>query len=133
MARDSASAKDDAVTVLLVTVAGGAGAVCRWLLDLAGVARFGRSLPWGTVTANVMGSALAGAVAGATLGAHLGARWSAVLAVGFCGGLTTFSAASFDVARELERRKVGLGALLFFAPMVLALSAAIVAFHAAGG
>jgi CrcB protein len=121
------------VTILLVTVAGGAGAVVRWLLDLAAAARFGRALPWGTIGTNVAGSTFAGALVGATLGAHLGEHATEVLAVGFCGGLTTFSAASFDVARELERRRVGLGAVLFAAPMVLATGFGVIAFHLAGG
>jgi CrcB protein len=121
------------MTVALVTAAGAAGAVVRWLLDLVTAARFGRAIPWGTISANVLGSCVAGALAGATLGAHLGAHTTEILAVGFCGGLTTFSAASFDVARELERRRYGLGAALFVAPMVLAVSLAILAFHLAGG
>jgi CrcB protein len=121
------------VTFLFVALAGGLGAVGRWLVDLLCAARFGRALPWGTITVNVVGSCLAGALAGATLASHLGATWTTVLAVGGCGGFTTFSAASFDVAREFERRARGLGLALLLVPMVLAVSAGIGGFHAAGG
>lgn len=118
---------------LFVAVAGGLGAVGRWLVDLACAARWGRALPFGTIVVNVVGSCAAGALAGATLAAHLGSTWTTVLAIGGCGGFTTFSAASFDVAREFERRAPGLGLLLLFVPMVLAVSAGIGGFHAAGG
>jgi fluoride exporter len=121
------------MTVLGVLVAGGAGAVLRWLLDLAAAARLGRALPWGTMTANVLGSLVSGALVGATLSAHLGGSWTQILSIGLCGGFTTFSAASFDVARELERRRIGMGAVLLFGPMVLAVCAGIGGFHAAGG
>jgi CrcB protein len=121
------------VTYVYVAVAGGFGAVGRWLVDLACAARWGRSLPWGTIIVNIVGSSFAGALAGATLAAHLGTTWTSVLAVGACGGFTTFSATSFDVARAFERRRPGLGAALLLVPMVLAVSAGIGGFHAAGG
>ncbi len=121
------------MTIVLVALAGGIGSVCRWLVDLVCAARLGRALPWGTMVANVLGSAFAGALAGATLATHLGPSWTQILAIGLCGGFTTFSAASFDVARELERRRAGLGVVLLVGPMVMAVSAGIGAFYAAGG
>lgn len=121
------------MTYVLVALAGGSGAVLRWVLDLVCAHRWGRSIPVGTIVANVVGSCAAGALAGATLASHLGARWTEVLAVGLCGGFTTFSAASFDVAREFERRRPGLGVALFLVPMVLATSVGIGGYLAAGG
>jgi CrcB protein len=121
------------MTLVLVAGLGGLGAVARWLVDLLLAARWGRSLPWGTITVNVVGSCVAGGLAGAAAGGHLGASSVEVLAVGFCGGLTTFSAASFDVARELDRRRPGVGAALLLVPMVLAVSFGILSFHAFGG
>jgi CrcB protein len=120
------------VTYLYVALAGGLGTMGRWLVDLACAARWGRSLPWGTIVVNVVGSCLAGALAGATLATHLGPTWTDVFAVGACGGFTTFSAASFDVAREFERRRPGLGVALLLVPMMLALGAGIGGFHASG-
>ena len=121
------------MTVLLVAIAGGAGALARWLVDLALAARLGRSLPWGTIVVNIVGSCFAGALAGATLSAQLGPTTIEVLAIGLCGGFTTFSAASVDVARTVERGRPGLGVALLLVPMVLAVSAAIGSFHLAGG
>jgi CrcB protein len=121
------------MTVALVALAGGAGALARWLVDLALAARLGRSLPWGTIVVNIVGSCLAGALAGATLSSQLGPTTTQVLAVGLCGGFTTFSAASVDVARSVERGRPGFGVALLLVPMVLAVSAAIGGFHLAGG
>ncbi|HUD69307.1 MAG TPA: CrcB family protein [Acidimicrobiales bacterium] len=121
------------MTIALIALAGGAGALARWLVDLWAAARFGRSLPWGTIAINIVGSCAAGALAGATLSAQLGPSTTQVLAIGLCGGFTTFSAASVDVARTMERGRPGLGAALLLVPMVLAVSAAIGGFHLAGG
>jgi CrcB protein len=120
------------MTVLGVLLAGGFGATLRWLLDLLCAARLGRVVPWGTMAANVAGSCVAGCLAGASLGARLGPHGVTILALGLCGGFTTFSAASFDTMRQLERRRPALGAALFFVPMLLALGGAVGGFYAAG-
>jgi CrcB protein len=119
------------VIVLWITLAGGLGATLRWLLDLFFAARYSRQLPWGTMTANVLGSCVAGSVAGASIAAHFGTTWTEVVAIGLCGGFTTFSAASVDIAREFERRRVGLGIVLLLAPMVVAVAAGVGGFLAA--
>ena len=116
----------------LVALFGAVGATLRWLLDLAAAARLGRSLPWGTMVANVLGSMVAGALAGATLTGHLGPTWTRVLAVGLCGGFTTFSAASIDAARAVVRDGVGRGLAMLLAPMALAVGAGIVGYVVAG-
>jgi fluoride ion exporter CrcB/FEX len=35
-----------------------------WLVDLGAATRFGKSLPWGTIAVNIVGSCAAGALAG---------------------------------------------------------------------
>jgi CrcB protein len=100
------------VTPLLlagVALAGGVGAVVRFVLDGVLRARTRAALPVGTIAINLSGSLLLGLVVGAT-GAHLlpdAAR--AVLGTGFLGGYTTFSASTIETLRLLEQRRIGLG------------------------
>src|SRR5438105_456773 len=79
--------------VVLVAMAGGAGALSRYGIGLAvGV----RSFPWATLGINLMGSFVLGLVL--TVGTERG--WpettTVPLAVGFLGAYTTFSTFSFE-------------------------------------
>ncbi|KTR77297.1 hypothetical protein NS234_08510 [Microbacterium oxydans] len=81
-------------------LAGGVGAVLRYLVDL-GVARFtGRRFPWGILLVNLSGSFALGVVATALPDAAF------LLGVGLLGGYTTFSTAMLDTValwRDGER------------------------------
>ena len=80
---------------LLVALAGGLGAVVRFLVDAAVGGRARRfGMPLGTVVVNVTGSFLLGLLTGwwATHTADPGVRL--VLGTGFLGGYTTISTAS---------------------------------------
>lgn len=82
---------------LLVVAAGGAlGAVGRYMLTLL-TAAWGLHPVAGTLAANVAGSLLIGLVAGSAEG-----RWTLFLAVGLCGGFTTFSTFSVQVLDLLQ-------------------------------
>jgi CrcB protein len=77
--------------VLAVAVGGALGTVARYELALAEPVRSG-AFPWATFIANVVGSLLLGIVLACLVDgrpAHETGR--ALLGVGFCGGLTTFS------------------------------------------
>lgn len=84
------------MTVVLVLLGGAAGAILRYLLD-RWVQRWHDSpFPWGTLAANVLGSLVLGVLAG---GALLGATRDgvqALLGVGLCGALTTFSTFGYE-------------------------------------
>lgn len=88
---------------VLVALAGGAGAVTRFVVDGV-VARHNRlSLPLGTLVINVTGSFLLGILTGLVL-AHPGlSELKMVLGTGFAGGYTTFSTASVEAARLVMR------------------------------
>jgi CrcB protein len=87
---------------LAVAVAGGLGAVCRYLLDYVVSARSSGVFPWGTSLVNVTGSLLAGAVTGLTTSAVLPPELQTVVAGGFLGAYTTFSTALYESLRLLE-------------------------------
>jgi CrcB protein len=119
-------------SVALLALAGGIGAVARYLLDDAVTrARTRRSatgapgpFPAATVLINVTGSLALGALTGALQGGHLTATTAAVLGTGFCGGYTTFSTAMVETARLGDRREVAIAATNLLGTLVLAVGAA---------
>ncbi|WP_152352107.1 fluoride efflux transporter CrcB [Brachybacterium subflavum] len=99
---------------VLLSLAGGVGAVARFVADGLIRSRISGAMPWGTVLINVSGSLLLGLVTG-MLGAQLlSPELQVVLGAGFLGGYTTFSTASVETARLLQERRVlyALGNLL---------------------
>lgn len=103
---------------LLVGIGGGLGAVVRWGVSALGlrlVAAQGRDhlgetvRPGTTMLANLLACFLLGLVV-ARLGSAGGARefFYLMLAVGFCGGLSTMSTAAADVVELVRRRTFSL-------------------------
>ncbi|MBB2901187.1 CrcB protein [Kineococcus radiotolerans] len=91
--------------ILLVALAGGAGAAARFALDGAVRDRWPSEFPWGILVVNVLGSFLLGFLTGLVLDGA-GDAWRLVLGVGFCGGFTTFSTAMADTVRLARRGSV---------------------------
>lgn len=92
--------------VLLVAVAGGFGAVARFVLDgvVTGRRRAGPGVPLGIMIINVSGSLLLGVVAGLATGV-LPERLHQIVGTGFLGGYTTFSTAAVDTMSLLRGRR----------------------------
>jgi fluoride exporter len=87
---------------VVVGLAGAVGAVARYLLDGAVQDRTAGSFPFGTLTVNVVGSLILGFLAGYAL-SHTGGRTArTIVGTGFCGGLTTWSTASWETVRLAE-------------------------------
>ena len=95
------------MTWLCVAVGAAVGAPVRLLvsgwLDGRRLRGTGGGLPWGTLGVNVVGSLLLGGFSATALDG----RAAALLGVGFCGGLTTYSAFAVQtVALGLRRGAV---------------------------
>ena len=98
--------------VLLMGLAGGLGAVARFVVDTFLKSPVRTAVPVGTVTINLVGSFLLGLVAGLVVSGADG-RLAPVAGTGFCGGFTTFSTASVEIVLLLrgDRPRPALAAL----------------------
>ena len=87
------------MTTLLVLLGGAAGANLRYLLDRRVQRWHDSPFPWGTLAVNVLGSLVMGFLAGAALFGVGTDGVRALLGVGLCGALTTFSTFSYETIR----------------------------------
>lgn len=91
---------------LYVALGGAAGAAARYAAGQAlGPPRPG-AFPWHTFAVNVAGSLVLGVVL-ALVPADDPRHLRALLAVGFCGGLTTFSTFGYETVSLLQARAYG--------------------------
>jgi CrcB protein len=116
-----------------IALGGAAGSLARY--GLGGLAqRVSAEFPYGTLTINVLGSLLLGFFVRWLLSTTASPELRAGLTIGFCGGFTTFSTFSYEVARLLESgsyaragayaaASVGLSLLAVFAGFALARAA----------
>jgi fluoride exporter len=102
------------VTALYVALGAALGATARYALGHL----LDRRVPWGTVLVNVVGSFLLGVVSGLALSGES----PALVGVGFCGALTTYSA--FAVQTVDRGPRIGLLNVLLTVPVALAACAA---------
>lgn len=115
------------MSVLIIAIAGGIGAILRALLDDAVTRHSRASWPVGIFAVNIIGSFILGAFTyflstlstGATAGwsseliTHI-ALWAPALTTGLLGGFTTFSTAMLDAVKLARsgRKMASLGLLL---------------------
>jgi CrcB protein len=102
-----------------IGVAGGLGAIARFLLDGAVAARVPTDFPYGTLVVNLTGALVLGVLAGAALGSDA----YRLAATGLIGAYTTFSTWMFESHRLGEDGRLRLGAANFAVSLVLGLLA----------
>jgi len=90
-----------AVDALLVALGAAFGAPLRYLVSHWSRAGLHAVPTVGTVVVNVLGSF----VLGLLVGSALDGRWLALVGVGFCGALTTFSTLALEVWGALTDRR----------------------------
>jgi CrcB protein len=112
------------IITLLVSMAGGLGAVARLVLDGLIRGRHALEYPVGTTLINLTGSFLLGLLGGLVLRYGLPASVHLVLGTGFLGGYTTLSTASVETVRLLQDRRWLAAAANCFGLVVVASAAA---------
>ncbi|MCK5730858.1 MAG: fluoride efflux transporter CrcB [Draconibacterium sp.] len=107
-------------TLLIVGTGGFIGSVMRYLVQIFVEKGLATTFPWGTFVANVAGSFIIGIVfAFAEKGNLMSAEWRIFLAVGICGGFTTFSSFAYNNLTMITEQSFGqllwnIGGSLFF-------------------
>jgi CrcB protein len=110
--------------VLLVGLAGGIGAVLRYLVVTWTERAFGQSFPWGVLGVNVVGSFLIALVMVlAVTRAELSPTVRVTLTAGFLGGLTTYSSFNQDTLAMLDRKLYGTAAIYVGVTLIACLAA----------
>jgi CrcB protein len=108
------------------------GGALRYTLDGA-ISRHSPNLPLGTLVINITGSfALGWLMRWSLLSPVLSPEWRAALAVGVCGGYTTFSTFTYDTLKLMQDGEWSRAALYVGLSIVLSLGA-VFAGWAAGG
>jgi len=104
-----------------VVLAGGVGAVLRFLVDGAVGRRMAKSFPFGTLAVNISGATLLGLLGALSLN-----RYAALLAgTAFVGSYTTFSTWMLETQRLSEERQVRNAVANIVASIVLGNGAAL--------
>jgi fluoride exporter len=101
--------------LLFVAIGGSLGALTRYAIGIGAAHLLGKNFPWGTLIVNVSGCFVMGLVVEIVqdLESHSSefltpairlqlALWHKAIAIGFLGGLTTFSTFGADTMRELS-------------------------------
>ncbi len=89
--------------LLIVGTGGLIGTVMRYLVQVHIEKLMGSTFPMGTFLINILGSFIIGVVYGLVdKGNLIGPEWRLFLAVGLCGGFTTFSTFSADTLNLLK-------------------------------
>lgn len=118
------------LAALGVAMGGALGSLARYVVSIYVGRWLGSGFPWATLVINITGSFLIGALV-----ETLALRWDtsqamrAFLVVGLCGGYTTFSTFSLDVAVQLGRGATVAAALYIIASLTLSVAALYAAMH----
>ena len=121
------------VHFILIFIGGGFGAGMRYLCTSLALRLMGTSFPWGTLFVNIIGSFFMGIFfAWLSQQGEINPKWSidhelrSLVATGFLGGFTTFSAFSLDAAHLWNQGEL-IPAFSYVAGSVLIAIAALLA------
>jgi CrcB protein len=118
--------------VLLVALGGAIGSVLRYVTAVLAVRWLGTDFPWGTLAVNLVGSFAIGLVNELAADAlTLSPQARLFLATGVMGGLTTYSAFSYETARLMEAQAWATACVYIVATTAACIGLCFVGFAAA--
>ena len=93
-------------SIVAIAVGSALGALLRWQLGDK-LNSFFQSIPPGTLAANLIGAYVVGlAIAFFAAYPAISPEWRLLIITGFCGGLTTFSTFSAEIAMLLQEGRI---------------------------
>lgn len=112
---------------LLVFVGSGIGGMARHGIGLLSLRWLGPGFPYGTLTINIVGSALMGLIIGLFTHFEIASQDTRLfIATGLIGGFTTFSTFSLDAVTLWERGQLGAMIGYVLASVLLSLGALMI-------
>jgi CrcB protein len=113
--------------LLLIFVGGGLGSITRFVLGKSIQAQFVRTFPFGTLGVNVLASLVLGILVGMFEAKTLtNPNYRAFIAIGFCGGFSTFSTFSNDTLQLIQNNRFSEALLNVLLNVVLCILATFV-------
>lgn len=91
--------------VLFIFLGGGLGSLVRYGLGKLVQHQFVSNFPYGTLAVNVTASLVLGAFVGLELSKNLSPSFRAFIAIGFCGGFSTFSTFANDTLQLIQANR----------------------------
>jgi fluoride exporter len=122
------SVPEDSIVLDFLAISLGAvlGANLRFWTSRSMVRWLGPVFPYGTLAINVLGSFVLGFfLSWTTERTIVDPRWRLLIAVGFCGGYTTFSSYAYETVAFFQQGQWTLMAVNFFANNLLACVAVV--------
>ena len=93
--------------LLLIFIGGGLGSVTRFGLDKLIQENVDKSFPFGTLGVNVLASIVLGIFVGMVeIKSLTNPSYKALIAIGFCGGFSTFSTFSNDTLQLIQNNRM---------------------------
>jgi CrcB protein len=86
----------DVKNIVFVILGSATGGALRYMMSLYFIAKGLNKFPWATLTVNLLGCLLIGAIYAIHEKSTQGENIKLLLATGFCGGFTTFSAFAIE-------------------------------------
>ena len=114
---------------LLVFLGGGLGSALRYLVASA-MNQYSKVLPFGTFTVNILGCLLIGMILGyAQKENTLTSNQILLLATGFCGGFTTFSAFANENLELIKNGEIFNFSIYTIGSVLIGISAVYIGFY----
>jgi CrcB protein len=119
----------DFKNIALVVFGSATGGTLRYIISLFFIAKELNKLPWATFSVNLIGCFLIGVVyAFSDKYGHGESQLKLLLATGFCGGFTTFSAFTLENLQLLKQHAFTTAFVYIFVSVILGIGATFLGF-----